>query len=116
MSQFNTTINKSLHVSEEVVTDIIANAASEVEGVASIAPARKNPAKLIIKEKNTKDIRIELAGDVLAVSIGIIIKSNAKAVSTAEEVQNKVKSNVQNMLNLTVTKVNVNIRDTVSED
>ncbi|MBR1384818.1 MAG: Asp23/Gls24 family envelope stress response protein [Ruminococcus sp.] len=116
MSQFDTKINKSLHVSEDVVVDIIANAAMEVDGVASIAPAKRNPAKLIIKDKNTKDIKIELAGDVLAVSIGIIIKSTARAVATAEEVQNKVKSNVQNMLNLTVTKVNVNIRDTAAEE
>ena len=116
MSQFDKNINKTLHISQDVIIDIIANAALEVDGVKAIAHAKKRPANLIFKEKNTKDIKLELAGDVLAISMGIIIDSEAKAVVTAEAVQNKVKSNVQNMLNLTVTKVNVTVRDAVSQE
>ncbi|MBR6102768.1 MAG: Asp23/Gls24 family envelope stress response protein [Ruminococcus sp.] len=115
MSQFDNNLSKSLHISQEVIIDVIANAALEVDGVKAIAHAKKRPKNLIFKEKNTQDIKIELAGDVLAVTLGIIIDSEAKAVATAENVQNKVKSSVQNMLNLTVTKVNVNIRDASSE-
>ena len=37
------------------------------------------------------------------------MKPGAKAVSVAEEIQDKVKSAVQNMLGLTVAKVNVTI-------
>lgn len=116
MSQVEKTINRSLRVSEDVIIDIIANSALEVDGVAAIARAKKNPTKFITKNKNTRNIKIELAGDVLAVTVGIIIKSSAKAVVTAENVQDKVKSSVQNMLNLTVTKVNVNIIDTVADE
>lgn len=116
MSQFESNINKSLHVSQDVIISIIENAALEVDGVKAIAHAKKRPANLILKDKNTKDIKIALAGDVLAVTMGIIIDSDAKAVATAESVQNKVKSSVQNMLSLTVTKVNVNIRDAVSAE
>ena len=49
-------------------------------------------------------------------TMGVILKRGAKAVSTAENVQDKVKSTVQNMLNLTVTKVNVNVVNVLSEE
>ena len=116
MSQMEKTINKSLRVSEEVIVEIIANAAMEVDGVAGIAKRKKNPTRLITNNKNTRAIKIELAGDVLAVTMGVILKRGAKAVSTAEKVQDKVKSTVQNMLNLTVTKVNVNVVNVLSEE
>ncbi|MBR6045804.1 MAG: Asp23/Gls24 family envelope stress response protein [Ruminococcus sp.] len=115
MSQFDSNINKSLRVSQDVVIDIIANAAMEVDGVYAVASAKKKPKNLILKDKNTRDIKIELAGDVLAVTVGVILERDAKAVITAENVQNKIKSTVQNMLNLTVAKVNVNIRDAAAE-
>ncbi len=117
MSQFDKNIVKSLHVSSDAIIDVIANAALEVEGVSAIArAAKKKPASFIFKDKDTRAIKIKHNDDVLAVDLGIIIKSGAKAVSTAEEVQNKVKSAVQNMLNLTVTKVNVKICDTAVEE
>lgn len=109
-------INSSLKVSDEVIAEIISNAAMEVDGVAAVAKAKKNPIKTVMKDKRKLDIRTELAGDVLEIYVGIIIKSDAKAVATAEAVQNKIKSSVQNMLNLTVTKVNVNITDCEEEN
>lgn len=105
-------INSSLKISDDVIAEIISNAVMEVDGVAGIAKAKKNPIKSAMKKDRRKsDIRTELVGDVLEITVGIIIKGDAKAVSTAENVQNKIKSSVQNMLNLTVTKVNVNIAD-----
>ncbi len=116
MSQVKKNINKSLRVSESVIANMIANAAMEVDGVAAIARRKKNPTRLITNSKNVRAIRIELAGDVLAVSIGVILKSGAKAVVTAEKIQEKVKSTVQNMLNLTVAKVNVNVVNVLPEE
>lgn len=111
MSQNENTVNRSLRVSEEVIIDIIANAALEVDGVAAVANAKKSPADVFKHKKPAKKIKTALAGDVLDISIGIILKDGAKAVATAESVQNKVKSSIQNMLNLTVTKVNVTVCD-----
>ena len=116
MSQSEKNVNGSLHVSEDVIVEIIANAALEVDGVHAIARRKKNPTRLITNNKNTRAIKIELAGDVLAISVGIILDNGAKAVVTAENVQEKVKSTVQNMLNLTVTKVNVNIVNVTSDE
>ncbi len=115
MNEVERKINKSLHVSETVIIDMIANAALEVDGVAAIARRKKNPTRLLTNSKQVRAVKIELAGDVLAVTIGVILKDGAKAVTTAENVQDKVKSTVQNMLNLTVTKVNVNVVNVQTE-
>lgn len=116
MSQHENNINGSLRVSEEVIADIIYNAAMEVDGVAAVAKGKKSPTSLLKKKKPSRNIHITLAGDVLDVSVGVVLKSGAKAVTTAENIQNKVKSSIQNMLNLTVTKVNVTICDAASDN
>lgn len=113
MSQVEKNISKTLHVSQDVIARIISNAVKEVEGVEGIAPIPKNPAQIWFKEENFGDIRIGLVDDVLSVSVGIILKNGTKAMNTAENVQNKVKSAVQGMLGLTVAKVNVKICDAV---
>lgn len=69
----------------------------------------KTPRQLWFRQENFGNIRIGLVDDVLSVSIGIILCHGAKAVSVAEEIQDKVKSAVQNMLGLTVAKVNVTV-------
>ncbi|MBR1561702.1 MAG: Asp23/Gls24 family envelope stress response protein [Ruminococcus sp.] len=109
MSDVINNFGKSLHVSQEVVARIIINTVAEIEGVSRIAPVMKSPRQLWLRQENFGNLRIGLVDDVLSVTIGIILRQNAKAVSTAEEVQDKVKSAVQNMLGLTVAKVNVNV-------
>ena len=116
MSQVEKPINKSLRVSEDVIIEIIANAAMEVDGVAAIARRKKKPTRLLTNNKNTRAIKIELRGDVLAVRLGVILRNGAKAVGTAEKIQDKVKSSVQSMLSLTVTKVDVNVVNVLSEE
>ena len=113
ISQVENTISKTLHVSRDVIAGIISNAVKEVEGVRGIAPLPKNPIQQWFKGDDFGDIRIGLVDDVLSVSVGIIINGGAKAVHTAEKVQNKIKSAVQGMLGITVAKVNVKVCDAV---
>ena len=109
MSDIVKNSGKSLHISQDVIARIITNTVAEIDGVSRIAPVMKSPRQLWLKQENFGNIRIGLVDDVLSMSVGIILKQNAKAVSTAEEVQERVKSAVQNMLGLTVAKVNVNV-------
>lgn len=113
MSQIEKNVSKSLRVSQDVIAHIISNAVSEIEGVNAIAPSPKTPAQYLLKEENYGYIKIGLVDDVLSVSVGIILNSGAKAIQTAETVQDKIKSAVQGMLGLTVAKVNVKICDCV---
>lgn len=109
MTEGSKKIEKSLHISQDVIAQIITNSVAEIDGVYGIAPVMKTPRQIWLRQENFGNIRIGLVDDVLSVSIGIILESGAKAVSTAEEIQNKVKSSVQTMLGLTVAKVNVTL-------
>ncbi|MBQ6632676.1 MAG: Asp23/Gls24 family envelope stress response protein [Ruminococcus sp.] len=109
MSDVVKNTGKSLHISQDVIARIITNTVSEIDGVCRIAPVMKSPRQIWLKQENFGNIRIGLVDDVLSVTIGVILDENAKAVQVAEEVQEKVKSAVQNMLGLTVAKVNVNV-------
>ena len=109
MNDVSKKVEKSLHISQDVIAQIVTNSVNEIEGVYCIAPVMKTPRQLWFRQENFGNIRIGLVDDVLSVSIGIILCRGAKAVSVAEEIQDKVKSAVQNMLGLTVAKVNVTI-------
>lgn len=109
MNDVSKKVEKSLHISQDVIAQIVTNSVNEIEGVYGIAHVMKTPRQLWFRRENFGNIRIGLVDDVLSVSIGIILCRGAKAVSVAEEIQDKVKSAVQNMLGLTVAKVNVTI-------
>lgn len=109
MNDVSKKVEKSLHISQDVIAQIVTNSVNEIEGVYGIAAVMKTPRQLWFRQENFGNIRIGLVDDVLSVSIGIILCRGAKAVSVAEEIQDKVKSAVQNMLGLTVAKVNVTV-------
>ena len=97
MNDVSKKVEKSLHISQDVIAQIVTNSVNEIEGVYGIAPVMKTPRQLWFRQENFGNIRIGLVDDVLSVSIGIILCRGAKAVSVAEEIQDKVKSAVQNV-------------------
>lgn len=109
MAETISKIEKSLHISQDVIAQIISNSVTEVEGVYGIAPVMKTPRQIWLRQESMGNIRIGLVDDVLSVSIGIILENGTKAVAAAEQIQEQVKSSVQTMLGLTVAKVNVTV-------
>lgn len=110
MSQINMNLSKSLNVSEDVIAGVMTNAVKEIKGVYGISPSVKTLRQFMLKEKSFGDINIEMVDGVLFVSVGVELENGAKAVAVSEKVQEKIKSSVQNMLGLTVAKVNVTVR------
>ncbi|MGN1133961.1 MAG: Asp23/Gls24 family envelope stress response protein [Oscillospiraceae bacterium] len=102
--------NKSLHISEDVIIGTIVNAVMEVEGVSKIAPVPKTIKQLWFNKPNHGEIKIDMSKDVLSVAMGVILKNGVKALAVSENIQNSVKDAAQNMLGITVSKVNVTIR------
>ena len=109
--------NGNLKVSEEVITKIAMLAASEVEGVALEADskrlARADSGKLIDKftEKLLKPapVRVKLFKEAAEIDIAVIILQGHKAAAIGENLQKAVKSAVQNMTGIAVSKINVTI-------
>ena len=90
---------------------MITKAAETVDGVAGIARSPKNPLRLLFAKENYGKMKIRLEGDVLSVAVGVILKPGSSAVECAENVQASIKDQVQNVLGLTVARVNVNVLD-----
>ncbi len=110
MSQVKKNITKSLRVSEDAVAEVIVNTIKEIDGVYGVAPVKKNIRQMLMSEDGIGDISVGMVGDALSVTIGVLLEEGAKAVAVSETIQEKVKSSVQNMLGLTVVKVNVVVR------
>ncbi|MBO4867676.1 MAG: Asp23/Gls24 family envelope stress response protein [Ruminococcus sp.] len=109
MSENTNKVEKSLHINQDVIAQIITNSMTEVEGVYGVAPVMKTPRQIWLRQESVGNIRIGLVDDVLSVSIGVILNNGTNAITAAEMIQEQVKSAVQTMLGLTVAKVNVTI-------
>lgn len=108
----NDKVQGQLKVSEDVISTITKNAALEIEGVCSIANAKKKMIKnLFFSKANLDSIDIDFVNDTVEISIYLFVNPGAKVKSVAEQVQNKVKNEVQSMTSVTVSKVNVTISD-----
>jgi uncharacterized alkaline shock family protein YloU len=64
---------------------------------------------LLVANRLIQPIRATLKGETVEVDISIVVMSGNKAIKVAEAVQQSVKSAVQNMTGIAVSKVNVKI-------
>ncbi|MBR6670726.1 MAG: Asp23/Gls24 family envelope stress response protein [Ruminococcus sp.] len=101
MDKNNSSVKGVLKISEDVIITVARLAASDVKGVAGL----KDSSDCIFKKNNA--IKISMMGDVVAISVSIIVNSDERASTVAAKVQNAVKENVQNMTGVTVARVNV---------
>lgn len=111
MNKIENNTESCLYMSDEVITKTVSRAACSVSGVAAIAKAPADPIKLLAGKTNCGKIKIKLNGDVLFVSIAVVLKEGVSAVETAERVQSTIKSAVQNTLGMAVARVDVKIVD-----
>ncbi|MBQ8731879.1 MAG: Asp23/Gls24 family envelope stress response protein [Oscillospiraceae bacterium] len=106
----------SLKISDEVVSSIAAMAATEIVGVAELAPMPVNLKGVIRKSSAPKSINISLNDDVATIDIYVKLQYGAKIPEVSEKIQRSVKTSVQNMTGIAVAKVNVFIAGITFED
>ena len=100
----------SLKISNEVIVKIAELAAMEITGVSvkgNHLDAQENP--LFIANRFISPVKARLTGEAAEIDVNIVVISGYKAVSVAEAVQKSVKSAVQNMTGIAVSKVNIRI-------
>lgn len=97
-------------ISEDVLAIMAGIAAMEVDGVASI---NKNATRQLIAKLGIKSlahgVRVTEEDGALNVSINLNLEYESNAAEVSAQVQEKVKTCVQNMTGLTVEAVNVSI-------
>ena len=104
------TISGSLKISNEVVVKIAELAAMEVAGV-SVKGGRLDTqdSTLLVANRFISPVKATLKGEAAEIDISIIVIAGQKAVKVAESVQQSVKTAVQNMTGIAVSKVNVRV-------
>ncbi|RHF62605.1 Asp23/Gls24 family envelope stress response protein [Mediterraneibacter gnavus] len=97
-------------IADEVVAIIAALAATEVEGVASMAGNITNELISRLGMKNlSKGVKVDVLEGVVTVSLALNMKYNYSIMDVSAKVQEKVKNAVENMTGLEVADVNVKV-------
>ncbi len=97
-------------IADEVVAIIAGLAATEVEGVSSMAGTITNELVSKLGMKNlSKGIRVEVAEGVVKVAVALNIAYGYAIPQVSSKVQERVKNAIENMTGLEVSGVNVRI-------
>ena len=103
-------IHGDVKIADDVIAIIAALAATEVEGVASMAGNITNEVigKLGIKNLS-KGVKVDVLEGVVTVSLALNLKYDYSIMEVSAKVQEKVKNAVENMTGLEVADVNIKV-------
>lgn len=99
-----------VRIADEVVAIIAGLAATEIDGVDSLAGNMSNEIVGKLGVKNlSKGVKVEVTEEHVSVNISMNLKYGYSIPVVCEKVQDKVKSAIENMTGLTVLDVNIKI-------
>lgn len=99
-----------IKIADEVVAIIAALAATEVEGVASMAGNITNDLIARLGMKNlSRGVKVDVLEGIVTVSLALVLKYGYNIMDVSAKIQEKVKAAVENMTGLTVADVNIRI-------
>ena len=99
-----------VQIADEVVAIIAGLAATEVEGVASMAGNITNELVSKLGKKSlSKGIRVKVEDGIVNVNVALNIACGYSVPKTCKKVQEKVKAAIENMTGLEVEKVDIQI-------
>ena len=106
-----------VRIADEVVAIIAGLAASEVEGVASMAGNITNELVSKLGMKNlSKGVKVDVLDGVVCVDLALNLKYGYEIPATCKNVQEKVKTAIENMTGLEVSDVNISIASVALEE
>ena len=106
----------SLQISTEVIAKLARCAALEVEGVAEVSCGTQNKKlKDLLEASIQPPVAVEMRDGTAELTLHLIMASGARIPAVAEKVQENVKSAVQNMTSVTVSRVNLVIAGLAAE-
>jgi len=104
----------TVQIAYEVVAIIAGLAATEVEGVVSMAGNITNDIVGKLGMKNlSRGVKVEVLEGVVSVRLALNIRYGYSIPETSQKVQEKVKAAIENMTGLEVADVNISITDVV---
>ncbi len=106
MSQLNENAG-TVKISEEVIQDITAVAASEVDGVLGICDQKGG---LFGIKASAKGVRAEISEGMVDIDVDIVVRFGVKMQEVSMELQSKIKKAVESMTGLLASKINVCVK------
>ena len=108
----------SLQISTEVIGKIARCAALEVDGGSEVSCGKQNKkvTELLAAASIQPPVTVEMRDGTAELPLTLVVKFGAKIPAVAEKVQENVKSAVQNMTNVTVSRVNLVIAGLAAEE
>lgn len=99
----------TLQISTEVLGKIARCAALEVEGVAEVSCGKQNrKMKDLLERANVQSpVVVEMRDGTAEITLHLVVTFGTRIPSVAEKVQENVKAAVQNMTNVTVSRVDL---------
>ena len=99
-----------VQIADEVVAIIAALAATEVDGVASMAGNITNELVSRLGMKNlSKGVKVDVLEGVVTVSLALNLKYNYSIMDVTAKVQDRVKTAIENMTGLEVADINTRV-------
>jgi len=99
-----------INISEEVLSAIAGAAALEVEGVAGLGSGLSADATAAVNRKAlNRSVRLDMDNDEVSVGVAVLVKYGHVVPDVAREVQEAVKSALENTSGLNVACVNVTV-------
>ncbi len=105
------TTSGEVKISENVIRSIAGVAAKESEGVAELAELQRN-----VLMPAAAPVSVSVVNDMVEITIRVVLMSGYRLTNVAEQIQQKVKDNVQSMTGVIVSKVHVIASDIMFED
>lgn len=110
--QEETTEAEGIQISNDVIAVIAGVAVSEVQGVSSMAGGFAGGITEVLSGKKNlaKGIKVEKEENSVKIDVNIIVEYGTRIPDVAFEIQNRVKTAVENMTGLKVEEVNVHVQ------
>ena len=109
--------NDGIKIANDVVAVIAGVAVSEVPGVYGMAGGFAGGITEVLKGKKNlaKGIKVDTTDNKAKIDVNIIVEYGARIPDVAFEIQNRVKTAVENMTGLKVEEVNVHVQGVNTE-
>lgn len=107
----NETEVNGINIAEEVVVTIAGKATSEVKGVSSMnGGIAGGLSEMFGKKSFSKGVKVQITGKDTVIDLYIIVDYGTRIPDIAWEIQNRVKTAVENMTGLRVLEVNIHVQ------
>ena len=108
---------EGIKISSDVIAVIAGVAVSEVPGVYGMAGGFAGGITEVLKGKKNlaKGIKVDTTDNKAKIDVNIIVEYGARIPDVAYEIQNRVKTAVENMTGLKVEEVNVHVKGLKTE-